>query len=181
MKIISDDSQCDFDSFSSVSSNMDGSFAVVYKTEFKSFKNSINHKVLILDNKLNKLQDIDYYTFYESSKSVDKYLDCSELKRIKGLLQKTISEDFNKSLEHEKMIASETLKKKSKALSKHFSKKRKIATTAEQKAIQTDIIRMRQSQLDNVNDLEKSRIRQLESKMKVSGSFQILSVIKIIN
>ena len=79
------------------------------------------------------------------------------------------------------MIASETLKKKKRALLKHFSKKRKIAATAEKKAIQTDIIRMRQSQLDNVNDLEKSRVRQLESKMKVSGSFQILSVIKVVN
>jgi hypothetical protein len=136
---------------------------------------------LILDNEFNKLQDVDYYTFYENSKSIEKYLDSSELKQVKNLSQKIISEDFNKSLEHERMIASETLKKKKRALLKHFSKKRKIAATAEKKAIQTDIIRMRQSQLDNVNDLEKSRVRQLESKMKVSGSFQILSVIKVVN
>jgi superfamily II DNA or RNA helicase len=181
MKIIADDSQCDFDNYSFVSSNMDGSFAVVYKTEFKSFKSSINHKVVILDSELNKLQDIDYYTFYENSKSIDKHLDSSELKKVKDLAQKTISEDFNKSLEYEKMITLETLKKKKKALLKHFSKKREIAATAEKRAIQADIIRMRQSQLDNVNDLEKSRIQQLESKMKVSGSFQILSVIRIIN
>ena len=180
MKIISDDYQCDFDNFSSVNSNMDGSFAVVYKTEFKSFKSSINHKVLILDSEFNKLQDTDYYTFYENSKSIDKHSDFSDLRQVKELSQKTISEDFNKSLEYEKMIASETLKKKKSALLKHFSKKRKIAKTAEKKAIQTDIIRMRQSQLDNVNDLEKSRIVRLESKMKVSGSFQILSVIGMV-
>jgi hypothetical protein len=180
MKIISDDSQCDFDNFSFVSSNMEGNFAVVYKTEFKSFKSSINHKVLILDSEFNRVQDIDYYTFYENSKSIEKHSDSSKLKQVKDLSQKTISEDFNKSLEHEKMIASETLKKKKKALLKHFSKKRKIAATAEKRAIQTDIIRMRQSQLGNVNDLEKNRIRQLERKMKVSGSFQILSVIGMV-
>jgi len=180
MKIISDDSQCDFDNFSFVSSNMEGNFAVVYKTEFKSFKSSINHKVLILDSEFNRVQDIDYYTFYENSKSIEKHFDSSKLKRVKDLSQKTISEDFNKSLEHERMIASETLKKKKRALLKHFQKKRKIAATAEKRAIQTDIIRMRQSQLGNVNDLEKSRIRQLERKMKVSGSFQILSVIGMV-
>lgn len=180
MKIISDDSQCDFDNFSSVNSSIDGSFAVVYKTEFNSFKRTINHKVLILDSEFNKLQDIDYYTFYESSESADKFLDFFELKRIKDLSQKTISEDFNKSLEYEKMIASETLKKKKSALLKHFSKKRKIAKTAEKRVSQANIIRMRQSQLDNVNDLEKSRVAQLESKMKVSGSFQILSVIGMV-
>ena len=159
---------------------MEGSFAVVYKTEFKSFKRSINHKVLILDSEFNRVQDIDYYTFYENSKSIEKHFDSSKLKRVKDLSQKTISEDFNKSLEHERMIASETLKKKKRALLKHFQKKRKIAATAEKRAIQTDIIRMRQSQLGNVNDLEKSRIRQLERKMKVSGSFQILSVIGMV-
>ena len=179
IKIISNDTQCDFDNFSSVRSNMDGSFAVVYKTEFRSFKNSINHKVLIFDNELKKIEDVDYYTFYESSKSTDKLSDSSELKQIRVLSQKIISEDFNKSLDYEKMIASETLKKKKKALLNHFSKKRKIAITAEKKAIQTDIIRMRQSQLGNINDLEKSRVRQLEGKMKVSGSFQILSVIEM--
>jgi SNF2 family DNA or RNA helicase len=177
MKIISDDSQCDLDNFCSVNSSIDGSFAVVYKTEFNSFKSTINHKVLILDSEFNKLQDTDYYTFYENSKSVDKHADFSDLRRVKDLSQKTISENFNKSLEYEKMIASETLKKKKSALLKHFSKKRKIAKTAERKVSQANIIRMRQSQLGNVNDLEKSRITQLESKMKVSGSFQILSVI----
>jgi len=56
-----------------------------------------------------------------------------------------------------------------------------LAKKAGQIASQEDIIRMRQSQIDNINDLEKDRIAQLESKMMVNGSFQILSVIKVAN
>ena len=177
IRIIANDSECIFGSFSCVNSNIDGSFAVVYKTEFKSFRNSINYQVLILDDTFKKIKDIDYYTFYENSQNVDKYVDPLKLEMVKDLAQKMISEDFNASLDDTKMIAAETLKKKKNALLKHFSKKRKIADVAKKTAIQTDIIRMRQSQLDNVNDLEKNRIQQLEGRMKVIGSFQILSVI----
>ena len=67
------------------------------------------------------------------------------------------------------------------ALQTHFKKKRDMAAKAGQKASQVDIIRMRQSQIENINDLEKERITQLENKMKVSGSFQILSVFKLTN
>ena len=41
-----------------------------------------------------------------------------------------------------------------------------MAKKAGQKAFQEDIIRMRQSQIDNINDLERERIMQLENKMK---------------
>ncbi len=180
IKIIAGNSQCNFDSFTCASSTLDGSFAIVYKTEFKSFKSTTNYQVLILDSALNKLQDIDYYTFYKNSKTTDEYLEPLKLKKVKNLAQKIISEDFNHFLDYEKMMALETLKKKKKALLKHFSKKREIATNAEKRATQTDIIRMTQSQLDNVNDLQKSRIQQLEGKMQVSGSFQILSIIGLV-
>jgi predicted nuclease with TOPRIM domain len=95
------------------------------------------------------------------------------------MAQKIISEDFNNSLEHEKIVAKETLNKKKEALQSHFEKKRDMAKKAGEKASQVDIIRMRQSQIDNINDLEKERIIQLENKMKVSGSFQILSVMSL--
>ena len=97
------------------------------------------------------------------------------------MAQKIISEDFNNSLEHEKIVAKETLNKKKGALKSHYEKKRDIATKAGQKTSQTDIIRMRQWEINNINDLEKERITQLENKMKVSGSFQILSVFKLSN
>ena len=56
-----------------------------------------------------------------------------------------------------------------------------MAKKAGQMASQEDIIRMRQSQIDNINDLEKERITQLENKMQVNGSFQILSILKLLN
>ncbi len=99
---------------------------------------------------------------------------------MKSKAQKIISGDFNNSLLHEKMIASETLKKKKNALKLHFKKKHDMAIKANKRATQVDIIRMRQSQLDNINDLENERISQLENRMMVNGSFRILSVIEMI-
>lgn len=180
IKIIADNSQCDLGDFSCVNSSLDGSFAIVYKTEFSSFKTTIKHKVLVLNSDLKKIQDIDYYTFFENSKNINHLSSHSDLKPVKSKAQKIISEVFNNSLLHEKMIASETLKKKKNALKLHFKKKHDMAIKASKKATQVDIIRMRQSQLDNINDLEKERISQLENKMMVSGSFQILSVIEMI-
>jgi|SaaInlStandDraft_5_1057022.scaffolds.fasta_scaffold04735_4 SNF2 family DNA or RNA helicase len=180
IKILADNAQCDFGDFSSVNSSLDGSFAIVYKTEFNSFKATVRHKVLLLNNNLQKIQDIDYYAFYESSKNMNDLSSHSDLESVKNKAQKIISEDFNNSLLHEKMIASETLKKKKNALKLHFKKKHDMAIKANKKATQVDIIRMRQSQLDNINDLERERISQLENKMTVNGSFQILSVIEMI-
>ena len=79
------------------------------------------------------------------------------------------------------MVAKETLNKKKDALQSHFEKKRVMAKKAGEKASQVDIIRMRQWEINNINDLEKERIAQLENKMKVNGSFQILSVFKLTN
>ena len=179
LKIIANQSLCDFSDVSQVRSNFDGSFAVIYKTEFKSFKEVASHRVLLLDSSCEALQDIDYFTFYEKSFSVNADFDTTELDNVNSMAQKIISEDFNNSLEHEKIVAKETLNKKKEALQSHFEKKRDMAKKAGEKASQVDIIRMRQSQIDNINDLEKERIIQLENKMKVSGSFQILSVMSL--
>jgi hypothetical protein len=179
LKIIANQSLCDFSDVSLVGSKLDGSFAVVYKSEFKSFKETSRHRVLVLDENLMALQDIDYFDFYEGSSSMNSVFDTSKLVEAKSAAQKIISEDFNQSLDHEKLVAKETLNKKKDALQLHFKKKRDMAKKAGQKAFQEDIIRMRQSQIDNINDLERERIMQLENKMKVNGSFQILSILKL--
>ena len=181
LKIISNQSLCDFSVVSLVGSNLVVIFAVVYKSEFKSFKETSRHRVLVLDENLMALQDIDYFDFYEGSSSMNSVFDTSKLVEAKSAAQKIISEDFNQSLAHEKLVAKETLNKKKDALQSHFKKKRDMTKKAGQKASQEDSSRMRQSQINNINDLEKERITQLENKMKVSGSFQILSVFKLTN
>ena len=80
--------------FSLVASNLDGSFAVVYKSEFKSFKETSRHRVLVLDENLMALQDIDYFDFYEGSSSMNTVFDTSKLVEAKSAAQKIISEDF---------------------------------------------------------------------------------------
>ena len=105
--------------------------------------------------------------------------ETSKLNEAKNTAQKIISEEFNRSLEHEKLVAGETLNKKRDALHLHYKKKRDMAEKASLKTFQEDIIRMKQSQINNINDLEKERITQLENKMKVNGSFQILSILKL--
>ena len=181
LKIIASQSLSDFSEVSVVSSNLDGSYAVIYKSEFKSFKERVNHRVLVLDNDLKTLQDIDYFDFYDASASNGLTFDTTMLNEAKNGAQKIISEEFNRSLEHEKLIAGETLNKKKDALHLHYKKKRDMAEKASLKASQEDIIRMKQSQINNINDLEKERITQLENKMKVNGSFQILSILKLSN
>ena len=179
IKMIASQSLSDFSEVSFVSSNLDGSYAVVYKSEFKSFKERANHRVLILDDNLKTLNDIDYFDFYDNSTPNSSFFETSKLVDAKNTAQRIISEEFNRSLSHEKLVAHETLNKKKDALLLHFKKKRDMAKKASQKASQEDIIRMKQSQINNINDLEKERITQLENKMKVNGSFQILSVLKL--
>ena len=181
IKMIAPESLSDFRGVSAVSSNLDGSYAVVYKSEFKSFKETSSHRVLVLDENLKTIQDIDYFDFYKEGSSVNSAFDTSRLHDAKTVAQKIISENFNASLARERLTSKETLSKKKDALQLHFKKKRDMAKKAGQIASQEDIIRMRQSQIDNINDLEKDRIAQLESKMMVNGSFQILSVIKVAN
>ena len=181
LKIIANQSLCDFSDVSIVSSNLNGSYAVIYKSEFKSFKETSRHRVLVLDDNFKALQDIDYFEFYEGSSSINSAFDSSNLNKATTKAQKIISDDFNQSLAHEKLVAQESLNKKKNALQLHFKKKRDMAQKAGQKASQEDIIRMKQFQIYNINDLEKERIIQLENKMKVSGSFQILSTLKILN
>ena len=152
---------------------------MVYKSEFKSFKERVKHRVLVLDSNLKTINDIDYFDFYDASASNGLAFDTTMLNKAKNSAQKIISEEFNRSLEHEKLVADETLNKKREALHLHYKKKRDMAEKASLKAFQEDIIRMRQSQIDNINGLEKERITQLENKMKVNGSFQILSILKL--
>ena len=83
---------------------------------FKSFKETSRHRVLVLDERFKAIQDIDYFDFYEGSSSMNSVFDTSKLVEAKSAAQKIISEDFNQSLDHEKLVAKETLNKKKDAL-----------------------------------------------------------------
>ena len=67
------------------------------------------------------------------------------------------------------------------ALKAHYKKKRDIAGKALEAATREKIVRMKQGQISNIDDLEKEMIVKLENKMKVNGSFQILSVIRMVS
>ena len=118
-------------------------------------------------------------TGFKSTRFPKRYIRLNNEKNFKIGIDLSKYENFNESLARERLTSKETLSKKKDALQLHFKKKRDMAKKAGQIASQEDIIRMRQSQIDNINDLEKDRIAQLESKMMVNGSFQILSILKL--
>jgi len=179
LRMIAGQHLSEFNEVSIAKSKLDGSYAVIYKSEFKSFKDSSKHRVLILDDNLRSIQDIDYFDFYKETGSDNSAFNASKLQEARSEAQRMISNDFNKSLAHEKMVAKETLNKKVAALKAHYKKKREIAGKALESASREKIVRMKQGQISNIDDLEKEMISQLESKMRVNGSFQILSVIRM--
>ena len=181
LRMIAGQHLSEFNEVSIAKSKLDGSYAVIYKSEFKSFKDSSKHRVLILDDNLRSIQDIDYFEFYKDTASMKSVFDASKLGEAKSIAQRIISNDFNKNLAHEKMVAKETLNKKVTALKAHYKKKRDIAGKALETATREKIVRMKQGQISNIDDLEKEMIVKLENKMKVNGSFQILSVIRMVS
>ncbi len=71
------------------------------------------------------------------------------------------------------------LYKKIATMKEHYHKKRKHAQKMKAKVNDIDVIRMRQGQIQNIDELEEKRIAALEAQKNVTGSYSILAIMEI--
>lgn len=161
--------------------SLDNGYAVVYREEIIAHKKTSVLKTLVFDNDLNIIDDPDYYTFVSESINISSNKAVEELQVKKNAMEPFIIKKLEINVADRKATASRLIDQKVLALKEHYEKRRAHAQKMKEKVANLDVIRMRRAQVDNINELEMKKIALLEKQKEVTGSYQILSVMRISN
>ena len=156
-------------------------YAVVYREEIASHKTTTTLHTLIFDDQLNLISTMDYYTFEKQTKNTLIASSINDLQEVKSKIEPLIIKSLELNIDEKKQNMERLLDQKIATLQEHYKKKRKYAQKMKSKVNDIDVIRMRQGQIQNIDELEQKRITALEEQKNVTGSYSILAMMEIIN
>jgi hypothetical protein len=114
---------------------------------------------------------------------IENHSDTSSFKTER--LKQFSSTILIKRLEHEQKAFEKKISKqidqKINSLSSYMEKRIKASKRLVSKVTETNIIRMKQSEIENLENQQRQRILELESQKKITASYKILGLIKINN
>lgn len=155
-------------------------YAVVYREEINAHKKTSRLKTVVFNNASKPLNNPDYYTFAVQCKNIAPSGSLEDLTEKMGMIESFIIDRLEKNIADQKRATKHLLNQKILALKEHYEKKRKHAKKMEEKVHNLDVIRMRRAQVENINQLEIKKIAALQKQMEVTGSYQILGVVKLV-
>ncbi len=156
-------------------------YALVYREEITSHKTTTTLNTLIFDKQLNLISTKDYYTFEKETKNGLNLSSITDLQEIRSKIEPFIIENLELNISEKKKNMERLLDQKIATMKEHYKKKRKYAQKMKAKVNDIDVIRMRQGQIQNIDELEKKRITALEEQKNVAGSYSILAIMEIVN
>lgn len=165
-----------------ISDIVDEGYAVLYREDIEAHKKFSNLRLAIFSNNLQPIEKtIDFYSFLvKCNNAVCDETIIEELKSHKPMMDKYIADRLSKRAEEQKEETARLIDQKIAAIREHFAKKRAFVERMKEKSIDRDLIRMRQHQLQNLDELEKKKIEELERQKDVKESSALLAVFKIV-
>ncbi len=169
-------------SYSNVTSEaIQKGYAIVYREEIVSHKTTTTLNTLIFDDQLNLISTIDYYTFEKQTNNTSSTCSINDLQAVRSKIEPLIIKNLELNIDEKKQNMERLLDQKIATLQEHYKKKRKYAQKMKSKVNDIDVIRMRQGQIQNIDELEQKRITALEAQKNVTGSYSILAMMEITN
>ena len=119
---------------------------------------------------------------YETSATSDYTTDISieTLQDIQNKADLIIIEKIDQLIADKQEETNRLIDQKILGMQKHYNKRRKHAQKMKAKVSDPDVIRMREAQIINIDKDEAAKKLELEAQKKVSGSYQILSVMEVV-
>ena len=159
--------------------SLNDGFAVIYRVDFQQLKPKSYIKTIILDKDFSFIEEIDYFEFITK---------CSTCKDKMSTKPKEIKSKFNahiaNSIETQKSIEEESqnrlIKLKIHSIDNYFEKQISKARRLKKQVEDGKIITMKIGEIDNLEIKRDKKIKELESKKKITSSFKILGIMEIV-
>jgi hypothetical protein len=157
-----------------------GGYAVVYREEVKGHKIDVKMRVMLFDKEKNVMDEIDYYSFFNHVESSNENCNVDLLVASQNHFEPHIIASVeNRRIKFESEVY-QSINRKIDALKAHYVKQRSKVNKQREKVDNLQIIRMKQRQFENLEEMERDKINMLESQKQVTASFQVLAVMELI-
>ena len=156
-------------------------YAVVYREDINAHKKFTTLKTVIVDNYLELVDIVDYYSFAANCNSIFTETSIDVLESKKVSIESQIIKQLNISVASKKTETEQLINQKIQVLQEHYEKKRIYAQKMEAKVSNLDVIRMRQAQVENIKQLEAQKISTLKKQLEVNGNYKILAIMELTN
>ena len=154
-------------------------YVVIYRQEINTHKRYSTIEVMVLDSNNSYISNIDFSTFLTESIESQKNTSIEVLQAVQKKADSIIIEKIDHIVSEKQEETARLIDQKILGMREHYKKRRKYAEKMKAKVSDPDVIRMRESQIININRDEINKKLELEEQKKVSGSYQILSVLEV--
>lgn len=155
-------------------------YICVGRLDMSSRKKQSKLVTLFISPDYSSFREIDFELFMSG---LENHSDTSSFETER--LKQFSSTILIKRLEHEQKAFEKKISKqidqKINSLSSYMEKRIKASKRLVSKVTETNIIRMKQSEIENLENQQRQRILELESQKKITASYKILGLIKINN
>lgn len=159
---------------------LDAAYAVIYRQEVNIHKKYSTVEVMLLDSNSNYISNIDFSTFLSESIGSEKSASIEALQTVQNKADLIIIEKIDQIVAEKQEETARLIDQKILGMQEHYKKRRKHAEKMKAKVSDADVIRMRESQIINIDRDEINKKLELEEQKKVSGSYQLLSVMEVV-
>jgi ATP-dependent helicase HepA len=164
-------------SFVSVPNQSEG-FAITYRIDIIQDKTKSLIKTMVLDDSLNQKNELDFFDFiFEVTESRNS--DEVDFELIKSKVNIAIIKQLEELKEAERQNLSRQIEIKAHSINNHFGKKISRTSKMENAVAHGDIKRMRIAERENLIEQRDLKLKELQSKNKLTASFEIISIMKI--
>jgi SNF2 family DNA or RNA helicase len=158
--------------------NLSEGFAITYRIDIIHDKTKSLIKTMVLDDSLNQKNELDFFDFiFEVTES--KKSDEVDFELIKSKANIAIIEKLEELKEAERQNLSRQIEIKAHSINNHFGKKISRTSKMEDAVAHGDIKRMRIAERENLIEQRDLKLKELQSKNKLTASFEIISILKI--
>ena len=153
-------------------------YAIIYRVDFKGLKTKSMIRVLVLDEKFIKIDELDYFEFISlcSSTTIQPKIN---LESIKQKANAQIIQSVQKHKEKEIQTQNRLIDIKIDSISSYFEKQIAKTKRLKNKAQQEDILRMRVGEVSNLEMKREEKVAELMGMKEVFEGFEVLGVLEI--
>ena len=161
-----------------VSKCIDNGYAVIYRADIKHSKLKSYIKTILLDSKLQKASELDYFEFIRSCEQSHD-LSGFDANKIKSIATTFVIVDLENEKAIENGFQNRLIDSKISSIQSYFNKK--ISKIQNSQVAQEDIKRMRIGEVDNLAQQRDKKIFELNQKRMMQSNFEILGIVEISN
>ena len=157
-------------------------YAVVYRTkiDISSYKVREHLKTIVFDKQNNLLNQHDYFEIIQSVSDIESTSKNVDYELLTNTATAIISKLVDNLRDEEISKQNRLLDIKIESISSYYNKKISKTIEIKAKSNQSDLIRMRSGEIDNLSQELNNKKLELNQRRNIKSSFEILGILEFI-